>query len=177
MGHRILGPARQRWTGSRHGYERRSARALAWRRRSFRVCGAVRRLDGDESRIFFLCYHQVPRRDLAAFRSGLEALTAIGRFLSWDEALSLNSGERPVVGSHFCLTFDDGDRSWAEVVLPTLTDMSIPAAFFVVTGQGRPTSRALSWSSRQQAADRPHVTVGSCLPPCTAFAVSTNGRC
>jgi hypothetical protein len=70
-----------------------------------RVCGAVRRLDGDESRIF-LCYQQVPRRDLAAFRSGLETLTAIGRFLSWDEALSLLSGERPVVGSHFCLTFD-----------------------------------------------------------------------
>ena len=40
------------------------------------ICGAVRRLDGGESRILFLCYHQVPRRDLAAFRSGLEALTA-----------------------------------------------------------------------------------------------------
>ena len=127
-----------------------------------RVCGAVRRLDGDESRIFFLCYHQVPRRDLAAFRSGLEALAAIGRFLSWDEALSLISGDRPVVGSHFCLTFDDGDRSWAEVVLPTLTDMSIPATFFVVTSLvGDPRrADALSWSSCQQLADQ-RMTVGS----------------
>jgi peptidoglycan/xylan/chitin deacetylase (PgdA/CDA1 family) len=127
-----------------------------------RVSGAVQRLDGDENRIFFLCYHQVPRRDLAAFRSGLEALTAIGRFLSWDEALSLISGERPVVGSHFCLTFDDGDRSWAEVVLPTLTDMSIPAAFFVVTSLVADPRRAdaLSWSSCQQLADQ-RMTVGS----------------
>jgi peptidoglycan/xylan/chitin deacetylase (PgdA/CDA1 family) len=127
-----------------------------------RVCGAVQRLDGDENRIFFLCYHQVPRRDLAAFRSGLEALTAIGRFLSWDEALSLISGERPVVGSHFCLTFDDGDRSWAEVVLPTLTDMSIPAAFFVVTSLVADPRRAdaLSWSGCQQLADQ-RMTVGS----------------
>jgi peptidoglycan/xylan/chitin deacetylase (PgdA/CDA1 family) len=127
-----------------------------------RICGAVRRLDGGENRIFFLCYHQVPRRDLSAFRSGLEALTAIGRFLSWDEALSLLSGERPVVGSHFCLTFDDGDRSWAEVVLPTLTDMSIPAAFFVVTSQvGDPRrADALSWSSCQQLAGQ-RMTVGS----------------
>ena len=126
------------------------------------VRGAVRHLDGDESRIFFLCHHQVPRRDLAAFRSGLEALTAIGRFLSWDEALSLISGERPVLGSHFCLTFDDGDRSWAEVVLPTLADMSIPAAFFVVTSQvGDPRrADALSWSSCQQLADQ-RMTVGS----------------
>lgn len=127
-----------------------------------RVSGAVQRLDGDENRIFFLCYHQVPRRDLAAFRSGLEALTAIGRFLSWDEALSLISGERPVVGSHFCLTFDDGDRSWAEVVLPTLTDMSIPAAFFVVTSLVADPRRAdaLSWSGCQQLADQ-RMTVGS----------------
>jgi peptidoglycan/xylan/chitin deacetylase (PgdA/CDA1 family) len=127
-----------------------------------RVCGAVQRLDGDENRIFFLCYHQVPRRDLATFRSGLEALTAIGRFLSWDEALSLISGERPVVGSHFCLTFDDGDRSWAEVVLPTLTDMSIPAAFFVATSLVADPQRAdaLSWSSCQQLADQ-RMTVGS----------------
>jgi peptidoglycan/xylan/chitin deacetylase (PgdA/CDA1 family) len=127
-----------------------------------RVSGAVQRLDGDENRIFFLCYHQVPRRDLAAFRSGLEALTAIGRFLSWDEALSLISGERPVVGSHFCLTFDDGDRSWAEVVLPTITDMSIPAAFFVVTSLVADPRRAdaLSWSGCQQLADQ-RMTVGS----------------
>ena len=127
-----------------------------------RVSGAVQRLDGNESRIFFLCYHKVPRRDLAAFRSGLEALTAIGRFLSWDEALSLISGERPVVGSHFCLTFDDGDSSWAEVVLPTLTDMSIPAAFFVVTSLVADPRRAdaLSWSGCQHLADQ-RMTVGS----------------
>jgi peptidoglycan/xylan/chitin deacetylase (PgdA/CDA1 family) len=127
-----------------------------------RICGAVRRLDSGENRVFFLCYHQVPRRDLPAFRSGLETLSAIGRFLSWDEALSLLSGGRPVVGSHFCLTFDDGDRSWSEVVLPALTDMSIPAAFFVVTGLvGDPRrAGALTWSSCQQLADQ-RMTVGS----------------
>ncbi len=127
-----------------------------------RICGAVRRLDANENRIFFLCYHQVPLRDLAAFRSGLEALTAIGRFLSWDDALSLLSGGRQVAGSHFCLTFDDGDQSWVEVVLPTLTDMSIPAAFFVVTSLvGDPRrADALSWSSCQQLAAQ-GMTVGS----------------
>ena len=44
------------------------------------VRGAMRRLDTDESRILFLCYHDVPRRHLAAFRSGLAALAANGRF-------------------------------------------------------------------------------------------------
>ena len=84
------------------------------------IRGAMRRLDTGESRIFFLCHHDVPRRHLAAFRSGVAALAANSRFLAWDEALSLLSGVRFVPGSHFCLTFDDGDRSWVEVVLPTL---------------------------------------------------------
>jgi peptidoglycan/xylan/chitin deacetylase (PgdA/CDA1 family) len=127
-----------------------------------RICGAVRRLDTGENRIFFLCYHQVARPDLANFRSGLQALTAIGRFLSWDEALGLLSGDHAIVGSHFCLTFDDGDRSWVEAVLPTLTDMSIPAAFFVVTSLvGDPRrADALTWSSCRQLADQ-RMTVGS----------------
>ena len=162
MRHRILGPAPSTLDRLQARLRKEVRTRPGLETAILRVCGAVRRLDGDESRIFFLCYHQVPRRDLAAFRSGLEALTAIGRFLSWDEALSLISGERPVVGSHFCLTFDDGDRSWAEVVLPTLADMSIPAAFFVVTSQvGDPRrADALSWSSCQQLADQ-RMTVGS----------------
>ena len=47
-------------------------------------------------------------------------------------------------------------------MLPTLTDMSIPAAFFVVTSQvGDPRrADALSWSSCQQLADQ-RMTVGS----------------
>lgn len=127
-----------------------------------RIWGAARRLDSRENRIFFLCYHQVPRRDLSAFRSGLEALTAVGRFLSWDEALSLLSGDRPLVGSHFCLTFDDGDKTWVDVVLPTLTGMSIPAVFFVVTSLVADPRRAdaLTWPGCQQLADQ-RMTVGS----------------
>ena len=162
MVHRILGPARQLWTGFKHGHESGSAGALAWRRRSSGSAARSGVWTATRAASSFCATTRYRRRDLAAVRSGLEAPTAIGGFLSWDEALSLISGDLPVVGSHFCLTFDDGARSWAEVALPTLTDMSILATFFVVTSLvGDPRrADALSWSSCQQLADQ-RMTVGS----------------
>jgi peptidoglycan/xylan/chitin deacetylase (PgdA/CDA1 family) len=72
------------------------------------------------------------------------------------------SGVSSVPGPHFCLTFDDGSRSWVEVVLPTLTELAIPATFFVTTSRvgEQPGSGALSWSDCQQLADE-NMTIGS----------------
>ena len=136
----------------RHGLQT----AILWAR------GAIQPLDTGEGRLFFLCYHQIPARHLVAFRSGLAALTAAGRFLSWDEAFSMLSGGSPAAGLHFCLTFDDGDRSWVNVVLPTLTELAIPATFFITTSLiDEPlSSGALSWSGCRQLVDE-RMTVGS----------------
>ena len=127
-----------------------------------RSLGAIRRLDNDQSQIFYLLYHDIPHRHLAAFRSGLAALSGTGRFLSWDEALSMLSGASPTSGPHFCLTFDDGHKSWVEVVLPVLTELAIPATFFVTTSwvgeQAGPA--ALSWSDCDQLAAA-NMTIGS----------------
>jgi peptidoglycan/xylan/chitin deacetylase (PgdA/CDA1 family) len=124
--------------------------------------GTIRRLDNGQSRIFYLLYHDIPHRYQASFRSGLVALGAAGRFLSWDEALGMVSGISPTSGSHFCLTFDDGSKSWVEVVLPTLTELAIPATFFVTTSRvgEQAGSAALSWSDCRQLAAA-NMTIGS----------------
>jgi peptidoglycan/xylan/chitin deacetylase (PgdA/CDA1 family) len=124
--------------------------------------GAVRRLDNGQSCVFYLLYHDVPHQYLASFRSGLVALSAAGRFLSWDEALGMLSGVSSASGPHFCLTFDDGHKSWVEVVLPTLTELAIPATFFVVTSWvgEQAGSAALSWTDCGQLAAA-NMTIGS----------------
>jgi peptidoglycan/xylan/chitin deacetylase (PgdA/CDA1 family) len=124
--------------------------------------GAIRRLDNGRSQIFYLLYHDVPHRYRASFRAGLMALNAVGRFLSWDEALGMLSADSPTWGPHFCLTFDDGYKAWVEVVLPTLTELAIPATFFVTTSLigEQADSAALSWSECQQLTAA-NMTIGS----------------
>jgi peptidoglycan/xylan/chitin deacetylase (PgdA/CDA1 family) len=127
-----------------------------------RSLGAIRRLDNGQSRIFYLLYHDIPHQYLASFRSALVALNAAGQFVSWDEALGMLSEASPTSGPHFCLTFDDGHKTWVEVVLPTLTELAIPATFFVTTSWvGKQAgSTALSWSDCQQLVAA-NMTIGS----------------
>jgi peptidoglycan/xylan/chitin deacetylase (PgdA/CDA1 family) len=127
-----------------------------------RSLGTIRRLDNGQSHIFYLLYHDVPHRHLDSFRSGLVALKALGRFVSWDEALGMLSAASPISGPHFCLTFDDGYKTWVEVALPTLTELAIPATFFVTTSwvDEQAGSGALSWSDCQQLAAA-NMTIGS----------------
>jgi peptidoglycan/xylan/chitin deacetylase (PgdA/CDA1 family) len=127
-----------------------------------RSLGTIRRLDNGQTRIFYLLYHDIPHRYLASFRSGLVALGAAGRFVSWDEALGMLSGTSPTSGSYFCLTFDDGSKSWVDVVLPTLTELAIPATFFITTSWigEQAGSAALSWADCQQLAAA-SMTIGS----------------
>lgn len=127
-----------------------------------RGLGAIRRLDNGQSHIFYLLYHDIPHRSIASFRSGLLALKDVGQFLSWDEALGMLSATSPTSGPHFCLTFDDGYKTWVEVALPTLTELAIPATFFVTTGWvgEQAGSDSMSWSDCQQLAAA-NMTIGS----------------
>ena len=62
-------------------------------------------------------------------------------------------------------------------MLPTLNDMSIPAAFFAVTSLvgDRRRADAPSWSSCQQLADQ-HMSVGAIQSTHSALADLATGR-
>jgi peptidoglycan/xylan/chitin deacetylase (PgdA/CDA1 family) len=60
-------------------------------------------------------------------------LSQRGTFVSWDEALAILSGGIALDRPHFCLSFDDGDKSWMNVLLPILTELNLPATFFLIT--------------------------------------------
>jgi peptidoglycan/xylan/chitin deacetylase (PgdA/CDA1 family) len=116
----------------------------------------------DEGRIYILYYHDVPRSHARSFRSVLTELAAIGSFVSWTEALRLLGSQQALPGPRFCVSFDDGYRSWMDVVLPTLSELRITGTFFLTTGwiaAGRSSER-LTWSDCRELASA-GMTIGS----------------
>src|SRR3954470_8370506 len=95
--------------------------------------------------LFCPFYHDVPAEYAGDLRRHLRAFAAIGPLVGWDEALDVLAGRRSLSGPVFCLSFDDGDPSWCDVVVPILLEMRVPATFFVTTGLvGRP--GRLTWA-------------------------------
>lgn len=95
--------------------------------------GLFRRLPAATG-LYFPFYHDVLPRYADDLRRHLMTFRRSGPFVSWDEALAVLDGRRPLTGPHFCLSFDDGHPSWRDVVLPILRDQAVPATFFLVSG-------------------------------------------
>ena len=84
--------------------------------------------------LYFPFYHDVPAEYAGDLRRHLLAYRRIGTMLTWDEGLEVLAGRRPMTGPMFVLNFDDGHRSWRDVLVPMLIELDIPATFFVATG-------------------------------------------
>lgn len=97
---------------------------------------------GHGARLSILIYHRVLPRidplfpnelDSAGFEAQMRALASCFRFLPLSDAIvALRSGSLPARAA--CVTFDDGYADNAEVALPILRRLGIPATFFVATG-------------------------------------------
>jgi peptidoglycan/xylan/chitin deacetylase (PgdA/CDA1 family) len=61
-------------------------------------------------------------------------LKEMGEFVRTDELISMLSGERPVDGRYFHLSFDDGFRNNYTNAVPILKKHEVPAIFFVPSG-------------------------------------------
>jgi peptidoglycan/xylan/chitin deacetylase (PgdA/CDA1 family) len=109
--------------------------------------GTFRRLPHCRDGIFFPFYHAVPEDHADGLRRHLRRLQRRGAFIDWDQALAMLAAPTSVAGLYFCLSFDDGDKSWVRVLLPLLEGLGIPAKFFVTCAavdNGRSASR-LTW--------------------------------
>lgn len=94
------------------------------------------------SRLSILIYHRVlPARDplfpgevdAAAFESQMRLLKSTFNIISLSEAVErMRSKSLPARAA--CVTFDDGYADNAEIALPILRKLGIPATFFVATG-------------------------------------------
>lgn len=120
-------------------------------RRNPRLQGRILALAGARKRLpataglYFPFYHDVPAQFARGLRHHLLTFRRLGPLVSWDAAIEVLTGRRPLNGPMFCLSFDDAHATWRDVVAPLLADLGVPATFFVTTGLiGRPGN--LSWN-------------------------------
>jgi peptidoglycan/xylan/chitin deacetylase (PgdA/CDA1 family) len=83
-------------------------------------------------RLVVLAYHQV--RNPALLESQLQSLLESRRPISIDELIEAWLGRKALPKRSFLITFDDGDRSLIDFVLPLFRDRGIPGLAFVVAG-------------------------------------------
>jgi peptidoglycan/xylan/chitin deacetylase (PgdA/CDA1 family) len=81
----------------------------------------------------FLAYHHVLDDERGGFEAQLSTLKGVGQFLSLDDAVGLIRSRLPLDGRYFCITFDDGFRNCHTNAAPILSEMNVPAGFFVPT--------------------------------------------
>ncbi len=97
---------------------------------------------GSNGKLSILIYHRVlplpdpllpGDPDAATFRWQMQTVSSLFNVLPLDEAVArLADGSLPPRAA--CVTFDDGYADNAEVALPILRELGLPATFFVATG-------------------------------------------
>lgn len=75
-----------------------------------------------------IAFHEI--KDTAKFRDKLEWLVEQYEVISLSSLMSCPVGRRTQIS----LTFDDGYACWYDEALPILTDLNVPAVFFVCSG-------------------------------------------
>jgi peptidoglycan/xylan/chitin deacetylase (PgdA/CDA1 family) len=114
------------------------------------AAGAFRRLPATAG-LYFPFYHDIPAQHSGEFRTHLLTFRRIGPFVTWEDSIAILSGERTLTAPTFCLSFDDGDRSWLDVALPVLRSLDIPATFFIITDVVR-RGAGLTWQDGRELA-------------------------
>ena len=105
--------------------------------------------------LYFPFYHDVPAEYAGDLRRHLRTFGRLGPLVTWDDALDVLAGRRPLTGPMFCLSFDDGHLSWRDVVAPILAELDVPATFFLTSGLvGQPGN--LSWQDCRELAAAGH---------------------
>lgn len=89
--------------------------------------------DSDECFIRCIFCHYVFDDQVDAFRNIMTSLLKVGSFISTTELSDFITGKNVLDGKYFHLSFDDGLRNNYTNAVPVLSELSIPATFFVPT--------------------------------------------
>lgn len=86
---------------------------------------------GGDAKTRILVFHDVLAKDKERFRDGLTALKSSLNIISLEDCVL---GRVDGTKVNIVVTFDDGYRSWVDIVAPILKDLLVPATFFVSSG-------------------------------------------
>ena len=101
--------------------------------------------------------------DVKKFRAQMWFLKTFGfRPISLDEFYAIKTGQLKAQGREVVLTFDDGDRSYIESVLPVLEHYQFPSVSFVVWDyMEKKMFKSINLDELEQISKNPLVTIGS----------------
>ncbi|MBM09210.1 MAG: hypothetical protein CMF69_06500 [Magnetovibrio sp.] len=91
------------------------------------------RSQSDQNSIRFPFYHHIFEDEQKGFTRQLKEMLNFGDFIGLDNAVAILEEDLPIDGRYFCITFDDGLASCAWSAAPILSEMQIPAAFYVIS--------------------------------------------
>lgn len=86
-----------------------------------------------ENWIRFPYYHHVFSDEMRGFERQIRYLKNFGEFIGLNDVTNLLDTRTGINGRYFCLTFDDGLSCCYKYALPIISDLEIPATFYVVT--------------------------------------------
>ncbi len=117
-------------TASMGGLARWSDRV---RRLRWLGCSAFASPPAEKEWLLFPFYHWVLDDERRVFADQLRYLRRFGDIIGLDEAMEALRNPGGLGGRYFCITFDDGFKNWITNALPVLTELQVPATFFVPT--------------------------------------------
>ena len=84
--------------------------------------------------------------DAEYFRAFLKSLLSVGRPITMDDVILHHEEDRPYPPNAFAVTFDDGFWNNLSVAAPILTELGVPATFYVTSGFVE--QNGMSWIDR-----------------------------
>lgn len=137
-------------------------------------CGFVQaKPSGD---LYILCYHDIPKEvkddkygvDQRTFVNTIEYFKSHGfSFVSLDDVIKANQGEKDIPDKSILLTFDDGYVSFYDFVYPILESYNIPSVLAVVTewvDGNKPKTlehEIMTWNQIKEVSESPLIEVVS----------------
>jgi len=83
--------------------------------------------------IRFPFYHHVFDDERSGFIRQLDYMRRYGEFIDLGSAVEMLESGKPIDGTYFCVTFDDGFKNCRTNGLAILVEKDVPAAFFLAT--------------------------------------------
>lgn len=80
----------------------------------------------------FLAFHHVAPNEVRQFENNIRLLKHYTNIISLDNFVERKFDKKSI---NTVITFDDGDKSWVDIVLPILNSYGIKATFFISSGR------------------------------------------
>jgi peptidoglycan/xylan/chitin deacetylase (PgdA/CDA1 family) len=108
--------------------------------------------------IRMIYYHHVFDDEIKGFRRQLNYLRKFGEFISLDQLVDMVSGNEPLNGRYFCISFDDGFYNLHTNMLEITDALEVPIIIYLPTDYIDEASRKEEASGKEEGGGLPNLS-------------------